>query len=159
MDICQNMPEQGRLEHALHNEEVCKLLSGTKFKDWKVTTAFYSALHFVRHKIFPIKQKTPDGQKFQIDSFNQYYRGFNPKNLGKHELLMKLVETHCPDIKVEYKWLLDTCMSARYHNFNISDKVAQKVDVNLQKIKVYCTSNSSTTPPQTATATKTGATS
>jgi hypothetical protein len=133
------MPEKGRIEHALHNEEICELLANTKFKDWVVTTAFYSALHFVRHKIFPFKQSTGKGETFKIDSFYQYMKAFNPKRVGKHELILDLVRTHCPAAYSDYQWLFDTCMNARYHHYKVSEKVANKALEKLQSIKKVCT--------------------
>lgn len=51
-----------RKQHAIHNEEACDfLLSSNKFNDWVITTAFYSALHFVQHEIFPL---THDDKKY-----------------------------------------------------------------------------------------------
>jgi hypothetical protein len=43
-----------RLTHALHNETVCNyLFADARFSDWVITAAFYSALHFVHHELFP----------------------------------------------------------------------------------------------------------
>ena len=134
-----SMPEKGRIDRALHNEEVCNLLATTKFKDWVVATAFYSALHFVRHKIFPIKKKTEKGEPLKIESFNQYAKVFNPKQLGKHELILDLVRTECPEAYADYLWLFNTCMNARYHDFKTSERVAQKTVEKLQVIKELCT--------------------
>lgn len=139
MGTSLSMPEKGRIEHALHNEEICNLLSTTKFKDWVVTTAFYSALHFVRHKIFPIKKKTEKGETFKIESFNQYSKAFNPKQLGKHELILDLVRTECPEAYADYLWLFNTCMNARYHDFKVSERVANKTVEKLHIIKEFCT--------------------
>lgn len=57
MDIFFLMPEEyTNLDHATHNEEVCSHLDdNTKYSDWIITTAFYSAMHFMKHKIFPLK--------------------------------------------------------------------------------------------------------
>ncbi|MEJ7683795.1 MAG: hypothetical protein WKG06_39235 [Segetibacter sp.] len=47
-----------RLDHAIHNENVCSYLELKKeYADWIITTAFYSALQFVSYKIFPLKFK------------------------------------------------------------------------------------------------------
>ncbi len=49
------MINEDNLEYAQHNEKACKYLDKKpEFTDWVITTAFYSALHFVRYKIFPI---------------------------------------------------------------------------------------------------------
>ena len=43
------------LAHAKHNERVCNYLGrSADFGDWVITTAFYSAMHYVRHLMVPI---------------------------------------------------------------------------------------------------------
>lgn len=43
------------LAHAGHNEQVCKhLCSKPSYSDWVITTAFYSAIHYVRHLMLPV---------------------------------------------------------------------------------------------------------
>jgi hypothetical protein len=127
-----------RLNHALHNEKVCEVVCQNGFYDWAITTAFYSALHFVQHKIFPINEKTKDGHKFKVSSFNQYYKAFNIHGKSKHELLIDLVQEHCAAIAPEYIWLHDTCRNARYHQHNIKEPTAIKAKEWLKKIKEYC---------------------
>lgn len=133
------MAIQERLDHANHNESVCDLLLQSGKFDWVVTTAFYSSLHFVQHKIFPLKQKTADGQKFDVPNFNVFSKGFNPLQKSKHELLIELVEKHCSDIAPEYNWLYDACRNSRYHQYHIKEGTAKKAKDSLNKIKAYCT--------------------
>lgn len=133
------MAIQERLNHALHNETVCELLFQSNKFDWTITTAFYSALHYVQNKIFPLKQRTKDGKsKFEIPSFNSYCKSFNPLQKAKHELLIELVENYCSEISPEYNWLYDTCRNARYHDYNLTQKTAQKALDCLKKIKNHC---------------------
>lgn len=48
------------LNHAKHNYEVCFFLyEKTKYNDWIITTAYYSAIHFVYYKLFPNKYEDP----------------------------------------------------------------------------------------------------
>ena len=82
-------------QHAIHNEEACKfLLTSKKFNDWVVTTAFYSALHFVQNELFPL---TDNGQKYT--DFNVYFgKVLKKKNkkLSKHSATIELVKINLP---------------------------------------------------------------
>lgn len=106
--------------HAIHNEEACKfLLTSKKINDWVVTTAFYSALHFVQHELFPLV----DNRQKYID-FNIYFsKVLKKKNrkLSKHSATIELVKTNLPLCSSYYRWLHDACMSARYNNYNVSE--------------------------------------
>ena len=49
------------IDHAKHNESVCNYLGrNSAFGDWVITSAFYSAMHYVRHLMIPA---TIDGHK------------------------------------------------------------------------------------------------
>jgi hypothetical protein len=91
-----------RKQHAIHNEEVCDfLLSSNKFNDWVVTTAFYSALHFVQHEIFPI---TEGGQVYT--DLNEYYGKVLKKknqNFTKHFATIQLVNSKLPKCSPFYR--------------------------------------------------------
>jgi len=102
--------------HARHNRDACdELLRATAYKDWVVTTAFYSSLHFVQHEIFPL---VVAGQSH--DTFESYYRNI-PRGTrrSKHSETVKLVHDHIPNISWRYKWLHDECMSARYRKYRV----------------------------------------
>jgi len=112
--------------HAEHNERACSFLyEDGKYPDWVVTTAFYSALHYVQHQMFPadIKLKT-------YTSFENYYNGhyYNVKNKpNKHVSTINLVFSEIgPEEGALYKWLHDTCRTARYRSFQTHPDVAKK---------------------------------
>lgn len=134
------MAIQERLDHGLHNEEVCNLLFNAQKWDWTVTSAFYSALHFVQSKIFPLQLKTTDDKTFSVPNFNVYFRGGHHKvhNMSKHEILIELVEKYCPDIAPDYCWLHDTCRNARYHHYNTTEKTARRALKCLERVKNFC---------------------
>jgi hypothetical protein len=123
------------LKHASHNEKVCMFLSTDEFNDWVITTAFYSSLHYLRHKIFPLsisKEKT-------YPSFDIYYNclPISKKN-GKHAAMRLLVEEECPeDISTAYNRLMDTCFTARYNKYKYSNKIAKSAKKWLNPIKAY----------------------
>lgn len=128
-----------KLEHAIHNEEVCEYLGlRVEFSDWVITTAFYSSLQFVSYKIFPFELPSIDGKKTKIESVEDYYRYNRGKNVSKHELLADLVEEYCNSISPEYDWLLSMSMNSRYFNHQHDKLIAQKAVNLMKKIKSYC---------------------
>src|SRR5690348_4477874 len=89
------------LDHARHNERVCNFLDGPKDQpDWVVTTAFYSALHYVRHWIFPFEMEILPNKKQIFNSFDDYYQHYHSlyPSTNKHETLKKLVRLRIPEI-------------------------------------------------------------
>lgn len=130
------------LKHALHNEQVCQhLLTGIKCDDWIIITAFYSALKFASHKIFPFKVPSIDGKTTSIESIDQYMRYDNHKDKSKHQLLVELVEKHCVEIAESYSKLLDMSMSARYKAYHHDPAISAQARTLLQKIKKSCATN------------------
>ena len=126
--------KQYSLNHALHNEEVCKYLDKrTDFTDWVITTAFYSSLHFVYYKIFQITTKS----KIYND-FDKYYNNNNPQDLSPHKFTSKLIEEKHPYIAAYYNKLKDICWTARYHNYNYSKEYSDEAKELLRRIKNYC---------------------
>lgn len=121
--------------HALHNEAACDfLLSGNQFNDWVVTTAFYAALHFVHHEMFPLTE----GNQTYID-FTTYYSHIlkrKNKQLTKHAATIQLVGLTLPSCAAYYRWLHDACMNARYRNYNVSSEKAGIARHHLQLLRI-----------------------
>ena len=129
-----------RLQHALHNEQVCDyLVLKVEFADWVITTAFYASLQFVSYKVFPFELPSIDGKKTKIESLDDYYRYNLGRNASKHQLLADLVEKYCNSISPEYDWLLSISMNSRYSNYQQDNLVSQKAVNLMKKIKLYCT--------------------
>ncbi len=124
--------------HALHNEKVCDFLHETgDFPDWVVTTAFYSALHFVIHKIFPCRIGSQ-----QFNDFDSYYRTLGNTRKNKHRETISLVSRKCGrEIGELYKFLHDTSWMARYTEDQIPVQVANKCREYLAEIKVFSTTS------------------
>ena len=38
----------GHIQHAKHNEQLAEFLDGTPYLDWRATSLFYAALHYVQ---------------------------------------------------------------------------------------------------------------
>ena len=52
METWKNMKQ----EHAKHNEDACHYLNQSgKYNDWVITTAFYSAMHYVQYELFSME--------------------------------------------------------------------------------------------------------
>lgn len=122
--------------HALHNENACNFIHASKdFPDWVITTAFYSALHFVNYEMFPL-----DSLGTIFDNFEDYYstRCFG-KNISKHEATALLVGRYMKNSRSRYRWLLDVCKTARYNNYNADPNHAQQAIDYLSFIKADVT--------------------
>lgn len=123
--------------HAEHNEKACDfLLSDGNFKDWVITTAFYSALHFVQNEMFPLT----DSSGTVYNSFNHYYNAvLRLSNISKHKGTKDLVQTKIPLAFPQYRWLFDACMNARYTNYGVSARKAAQAKSNLTTLKTHLT--------------------
>lgn len=121
-------------DHAIHNEETCDfLLQSGKFNDWALTTAFYSALHYVCYELFPMEI-----DNVNYDCFERYYRlsSNNSNNSkSKHKVIIALVKTHIPSCNMLYRSLYDQCMTARYNNYKVSGEFALKARKDLDRLK------------------------
>lgn len=122
------------LDHAEHNEKACQLLFKTnEFNDWVVTTAFYSSLHYVNFKLFPL---TKDENKYE--NLSQYYKTLQLPRPALHNVTIELVSTYIKHISSFYRWLYDTCRTARYHNYKVDDQTAKMAILCLNNIKNAC---------------------
>jgi hypothetical protein len=74
--------------HAERNKKLCqKLLDDKNYNDWVVTTAFYSAIHFTQHQIFPLQVGEDE-----FETFNAYYNFLDFKfRKSKHEEQYQLI--------------------------------------------------------------------
>jgi len=111
------------LQHAIHNESACDyLMEKGNLQDWVITTSFYSALHYLRYRIFPI-QITINGKNQKIEDFESYC--ISQKIYGKkHNTMRKLVEEFCSeDISAAYNQMLDLSWTARYNKYKFSSKM------------------------------------
>lgn len=123
-------------QHAIHNEAACDfLLSSNQFNDWVVTTAFYAALHYVQHEVFPL---TEDGISYS--ELNIYYGKVlknKNKRLNKHLATIKLVHSKLPACSPNYRWLYDACMTARYTNYQVDPEKAKLAKSYLNLLKTH----------------------
>ena len=125
-----------RVEHAEHNEDACKyLLDSGKYNDWVITTAFYSALHYVYYELFPMEYRNNS-----YSNFNSYYDSlFDYLNVNsrpsKHHVTIELVNLRLPNCNRFFRWLHNECFNARYKNYQISCEKANIAMKYLSNIK------------------------
>lgn len=126
------------LSLAKHNQEVCQFLHArTKYNDWIVTTAFYSAIHYVYYKIFPLEFVDSSDIKRRFSNFKDYCRFYHYSDF-KHEVTEDLVSEHLPSIYAEFKTLKDNCRTARYDDYQVKDEIVHLCVKGLQKISDSC---------------------
>jgi hypothetical protein len=135
------------LNHARHNKSVSEHLynSGSDFGDWVITTAYYSAIYFVSHLLFP-NQYEINGKVKRYDSFEDYYREFRRLNQGvelnPHKIRLQLVEEYIPEIYVPYKTLKDECWTSRYVDYIFNSRQVDICKACLQEIEDVCSNSS-----------------
>ncbi len=122
--------------HAEHNKKLCqKLLEDKNFNDWVVTTAFYSAIHFTQHQIFPLEVGEDE-----FESLSAYYNSLDPKTRkSKHEEQYKLIKNHIKSIHAHYKLLMDASSTARYNSYFVTEAKAKDARLKLTLIEAAIT--------------------
>lgn len=136
-----------KLEHGRHNEKVFTFLQkDINFIDWMITTSFYSSIHIVDYKIFPLEVndlKTGKKRNFKtLDEYFNYYKySSGAISKSRHDLRKDLVGTKCSSISSDFKWLKDMCFTARYINYKFDNAELYKAraGASLNSIKSFCT--------------------
>lgn len=122
------------LEHAEHNEQLCHQLHAEgKWKDWVVTTSFYSALHYIEHRLFPLTV----GKEI-YNTFDDYFPQRVDHTKNKHDARLKLVQERLRKAHSAYRFLTDTCRTARYYDYNTSPALADAAKLKLAVVKSLC---------------------
>lgn len=135
------MTSQDRLNHARHNKEVCDHLdANTEYKDWVITTAFYSAMHYVLSNIFPLDDKDINGKNATFGTFDAFCSHFRIKNGEKHKTIAHLVSVHCNKISTDYDHLKSICWTARYSVYQSNRRVSKSALKSLKAIHKFCDS-------------------
>lgn len=120
-------------EHGERNKELSNtLLEGKIYYDWSVTTAFYSAIHFVEDKILPCEINGTHCKN--INDVKQAY-----KMKGRHASREKLVHNNLTLLtSIKYKWLDDKSRYSGYTTYKITITEAQKAKDFLKAIYEEC---------------------
>ena len=123
----------GSLEHAKHNEQVCNYLGKKEaFGDWVITTAFYSAMHYVRHLMVPV---TIDGITY--NDFECLFVKMKSIMEGRHGFMKSYVVSNFPEIALEYSKLHDMSTTARYTSYTYTREQAKQAKGYMENIKLY----------------------
>lgn len=118
-----------RRAHAKHNEEVyTHLKDNTEFTDWVITTAFYTAVHYVESFLFPYQDY--DGST--LDTIHEYHNGNSFSS--KHESRDQLVKEQMSPIHGAYKRLQNLSKTARYKDYEFTTHNSYSI-VTEQKLK------------------------
>jgi hypothetical protein len=118
-------------DHAKHNYDICNHLNlqdKLLCNDWIVTTAFYSAMHYIDHILFPCNYK---GNVF--NNINEAHGTLSKDS--KHQSRAILVYNLLPNLAAEFKFLISECQEARYSNYLTNPAIAQKAVKFLDVIK------------------------
>jgi hypothetical protein len=121
--------------HAQHNKELClHLLDKGTHNDWVITTAFYSAIHFIDHKLFPLTYT--DGIRYtNIDDLHITVKRIYH---SKHSLREHLVNLYLPLQATNYSVLKTSCWVARYDNYIVTTNRAKICKNRLETIENAC---------------------
>lgn len=121
------------INQAKHNEKVCNHLSSKEtYSDWVITTAFYSAIHYVRCLMIPCNI---DGTEYNC--FDSLFSKFKQSSEGRHGFQARYVLVNYPEIDSDYRILLDMSNNARYINYQYSREQAKVAKESLRTIKEY----------------------
>jgi hypothetical protein len=131
------------LRHARHNKETCEFLRNNgsgKHNDWIITTAFYSALHYVNAELFPNSYECPrTGNMKTFHDFNSLYKLITD-NSNKHRYLQFLVEEFISDENIidAFRTLKDNCWTARYKKYQMDNDITELCYSCLEEISEFC---------------------
>ena len=127
--------------HALHNQKVCDYLSEHgEFHDWVITTAFYSAIHWIEDYLFPfhVKDGKADIEIGSLEAYTQFYNDSLGLRKSNHAIRTMLVGEKCREILSSYSSLYDNCMTARYIDYRKDIRAATKARRCLVAIAEFC---------------------
>jgi hypothetical protein len=125
------------IDHAEHNEKACEYLNkSSDFKDWVITTAFYSAMHFIRHIILPFKTVS-NGKTITINNFEHLYSLLKRGNENKHRFLLNFIDIEFQEMYNDYSNLFDLAYKARYVNYKFDHTISDLAIKRLQYIKAF----------------------
>jgi hypothetical protein len=133
------MPNAAELAHAQHDEGVALFIHQAKKSDqWTIIVCFYSALHYIRAKIFPLTE-IAGGVTTTYNSANDYYSKLGPNKGSLHDTLVTLAWRELPTIAAKYQLMYNSSTTARYNNYAHDPRASAQAISNLAAIKKECT--------------------
>jgi uncharacterized protein (UPF0332 family) len=122
------------LDQAHHNLKACEYLyNATEYPDWVITTAFYSALHFVNAILFPLEES---GTRY--NNIDTYCQRNKKNNESIHSITTALIRKYHPSISIKYADMKNASQAARYLDYKQPSIIVAKVKRNLEAIEKYC---------------------
>ena len=119
-------------EHGEHNRNLCdELLQKCVYTDWIITTAFYSSIHFIDHKLFPVVHNGVN--LMDIDHAHKVLR-----KPSRHRTREFLVTLYMPGQVSNYGFLDSNCRNARYVNYKVSPSKAKVARQRLGQLINAC---------------------
>lgn len=121
-------------EHGDHNRVVCHKLHVTTditCNDWIITTAFYSAIHFLDHLIFPF-----DYNGTKINNINEAHKSIRKQS--KHQTREFIVHLKLPSQSANYSFLMSQCWNARYSDYDVNSAISDLAVKKLNLIRSEC---------------------
>lgn len=139
MNQRQTNQQEYHKAHAEHNNAAIKLLDKNPgYLDWVVTICFYTCLHAIKYKAFPMTVKATGGKSYTLNSFEDYCRSMDGRLGDKHAKLSDLVNSYHVDISAEFSQLKDICWIARYENYYVERTKSNFAKGLKDKILNYC---------------------
>lgn len=125
-------------EHAERNEALNdELIAGGVYKDWVITTAFYSAIHYVEFKMFSTAFHF---NGVEVKNLEEAHAAIDYKNRkSRHETRGNLVKLKLFQVQVQYDCLRKWSQNARYVDYKVSTTQATQAKGCLNNIKILCT--------------------
>jgi hypothetical protein len=136
---------KSELQYAQEDEAVCTLLRGDGTSPrWIIITAFYAALRYVNHYVFPCTVEEASGQVGLAHDLIDYITK-TADDTGKHILRQRLLrekladEGHTTRIFRKYRALQDASEKARYDTRDQDERDADYAWARLCAIRDFCT--------------------
>ncbi len=118
--------------HGERNQKLSEELhNGKIYFDWVITTAFYSAIHYVEDVLLPCELNG-------ITCTNIYEVKSAYKMAGRHAARERLVWAKLSKIAPQYKWLDDQSRYSRYTTYKVTPAQGDKAKQFLKEIKQAC---------------------
>jgi hypothetical protein len=103
-------------KHAKHNQELSeKLLKEKGYFDWAITSAFYSALHYLEYELFPLDYNGKNYATLPLLCTGE----FGGPNAKPHRVRLDLIRIRLPEIYPYYNALFGDCHNARYKDYQV----------------------------------------
>ncbi len=134
------MSKSLEFDHAKHDEEIALWINREKKSTrWIIIVSFYSALHYLRGKIFPLTEIAPTGGvATTYDSFDHYHYRNRIPGKSVHDCLVDLTYKEVPLIAVKYNMLYNQSITMRYKFDEPLERDAEAAIKFLLAIKKEC---------------------